>query len=89
MKEIEFIGAYNQYQFQLSRSDFASMESLRDSMIELAQPEHSPTAVEKSACDYYVCSCGWESQGYWDGFDIAQRDWRDHVYEIIMDDKIA
>lgn len=32
-------------------------------------------------CDYWACSCGWKSNGYSDGADLAQAEWVKHIQE--------
>ena len=47
---------------------------------ESAAPEHVGKAVSISLySDNVVCSCGWESPGYWDLLPAAWDDWVEHV----------
>lgn len=29
--------------------------------------------------DQWVCSCGWESEVYYDGYEFAKEEWEKHV----------
>ena len=35
---------------------------------------------DAALCDWFVCSCGWESRHYWDGADFATEEWKKHVH---------
>ncbi len=40
-------------------------------------PEYNGSVI----CEYYTCSCGWESGAHWDGIDFALDEWKEHVLE--------
>ena len=46
---------------------------------ELVEQDHIPTYKGGLMSEYYVCSCGWESNAFWDGIDFAMEEWRRHV----------
>jgi len=39
-------------------------------------------------CDEYVCSCGWKSQGYFDGSEYAWDEWVRHVTPYIQETSV-
>lgn len=47
--------------------------------LELTSPKHSPSYRGTTMDDSYSCSCGWESNIFWDGADFARHEWRRHV----------
>lgn len=50
-----------------------------EEFLELTDSEHSPSYKGISMDDSYSCSCGWESNIFWDGSDFAMHEWRRHI----------
>lgn len=45
-----------------------------------AGPEHELVDnIASGVFDKGVCRCGWTSSGFWDGWDLVQDQWREHV----------
>lgn len=44
---------------------------------------HVPEYVSKGMSDNFVCSCGWKSNGYWDGAEWAWDEWEKHAKQIL------
>ena len=58
----------------------ARRRELREQLIAAASPEHVPEYFCKGGfSDYYRCSCGWISNGYWDLASAAWSDWIAHT----------
>ena len=41
--------------------------------------EHTQKIKESSTIDTCICSCGWESNSYWDGAEYAYNEWVEHI----------
>ncbi len=62
----------------------ARRRELREQLIAVASPEHVPEYFCKNSfSDYYRCSCGWISNGYWDCTGCAWTDWIEHAKSIL------
>lgn len=59
-------------------SDKYRAQVLKD-MTDAAKPQHVGEPTVKHSNDYVKCSCGWKSEGYWDGMVYAWDEWRKHV----------
>lgn len=45
---------------------------------------HIPTYKSEGGMDdNYICSCGWEGHGFWDGEGFAWDEWLAHAKKII------
>ena len=45
---------------------------------------HTPKYIgESSMSDQFICSCGWESRGYWDGIEYAWDEWLKHAHTAV------
>mgnify|MGYP001592758324 CR=1 FL=1 len=44
---------------------------------------HVPKHIGNGMCDDYTCSCGWKSNGYWDGAEWAWAEWEKHAKQIL------
>jgi len=55
------------------------MRGILEGMTAAAKPEHVGEYASERSCDLVKCSCGWKSQGYWDGAEYAWDEWREHV----------
>lgn len=34
-------------------------------------------------CDQYICSCGWQSNKFWDGAEFAEDEWIKHAEKAL------
>jgi hypothetical protein len=68
---------------ELSVSEGREERGLRiRQLIAAASPEHVPEYFCRGGfSDYYRCSCGWISNGYWDLESAAWDEWIKHVKE--------
>ena len=44
---------------------------------------HVPKYTGQGCADQYECSCGWKSNGYWDGAEWAWNEWVKHAKGIL------
>lgn len=86
MKDAEFFAAYVAWQSSIPFSEPGEYRAARVRLIEAATPEHVPRIEEVSyMSDQCICACGWKSNRFFDGAEYAEREWRDHVYNLIID----
>ena len=46
------------------------------------QTGHKLVSTGVGMSDQYVCSCGWKSHGYWDGFEWCQQEFDAHLKKV-------
>jgi hypothetical protein len=86
MDAASFVSAFGEYEKSIpfTPETVKKSHALRKAMFDAASPEHIVEIGEFSyGSDEAHCQCGWKSVGYWDGMDLAERDWRNHVIKEI------
>lgn len=57
--------------------------SILERLKRAAKPQHVAKRKSDGMSDKVVCSCGWESNGYWDLVEAAFDEWLMHLAETI------
>lgn len=67
----------------LSEPAMAERKAHHKTIQTAAKPEHAFTIEGVTMDDTLVCACGWKSQTYWDGDDLAYSDWLKHLEGLL------
>lgn len=65
-----------------SKTNHAKYDILED-LEKAARPQHVCKPKSDGMSDKVKCSCGWESNGYWDMMEAALDEWLMHLAEIV------
>lgn len=74
-----FRAAREEFFEKIPFSDPSEYRKAWDKLRSAAAPEHVPEAQSEFFSDQVLCSCGWESRGYWDLIEAGWGEWREHV----------
>lgn len=90
MDDVAFTTAYNTWQKSIpfTPETVDDHNRLRQEMAAAAQPEHVLTFID-DWFDGGSCTCGWTSNKFDDGRDLVEREWRDHVMQVIEGDFLS